>query len=422
MSQAMREIAYDLAFLRATYFDASNLASDHEAAFFIPSYDLWRSYEFFHLWFTAFIAEYMPEDHPVRQRLWSDPYNLARVNARAYIPADDDHEGWQALRDAIGDLYIVRFRYWFPGLAEHPLARTLAEEFGIVRWLDLALEDPGSPTGFSMVVMDPFGGNWTRRCLDRYTFPVPLDITAEECQASLRWIETLLEHATAAAEEIETIDQTVQVALADSGFDLAQLVGTWAYQKRWFDAAILELPERIRVFRELLRYSLTAVEQLEAERSPEELEIRDLVTAFRRFWTIWFSWFPATVAEARGVPLDRFPPAPEDTTGWSIVAETLGELPLVRFGYWFADVADETWERLLARELGIAERLTAVLAQRGEPILTDPDEPALLARRWRFTPSGLPPVTADEARRIFEWLERLRERIEAVLTMITLGK
>jgi hypothetical protein len=133
----------------------------------------------------------------------------------------------------------------------------------------------------------------------------------------------------------------------------------------------------------------------------------------------WFSWFLATVAEARGAPLDRFPPAPEDTAGWAIVGKRLGELPLVRFAHWSAGIAGQKWVRLQARELGMAERLAAVLAHRGEPVLQDSDELASLARTWRFTASGLPPVTADEARRIFEWLERVRERIDAVVIMLT---
>lgn len=420
MSGSVPEVAYDVAFLEAVYHNAGSLARDLEEDFGYCEEDAGRSMWYFHLWYAAFLDAYAPADHPVTRRLWQELCQRAQISERCYLPSDDDQEGWQALRDTVGDLHIVRFVYWFGDVAKHPFVRELAQQFGISRWLDLAIRDTGLPSESTFTCNDPMGANWRRACLAEYRYPVELPITADEVRSAVQWIDTVTEHMYRAAGEIDAIRVEVEMALADAGFPVSHLIGTFSRKARFLETLTMEPEEARQVLYELLKESLAArdarVQGLEQSSTSEP---HDILEAFRLFWMLWMAWYPAVLAQRGRIPLSAsFPPPAEDQPAWEVIAAELGELPLARFCYWFSRVAECTWEQIQARELGIAERLAAILRAPGHPDLAAENDSALLALRWRYSPTELPPVTADEARSIFTWLERVSGRIMAVLAIV----
>lgn len=419
------DTVYDLAFLEAAL-DALG-AMDFESQLCIP--DIMESFrenwDAWFVWFSFHAYELLPDGHPFKQRLYPD-------NDDAYtqfLPAPDDRDGWQVLRDTVADLAVVYFVSSFPKLTEHPLTVGLAESLGIGRWFALAREDTGGPAQSTFISYAPYGCNWERECLPRYTYPVPLDITVEACMATFAWLAQMKRHLSCALQEVYTIQQCVEKALDELGFDLAALEGSRAHTARGFDqpfATPVPTGTRPRLLDRAFG-SATPVARRLQEAIPAHLTgtITDIATAFDLFWWYWSAWYPVRVETQYGTPIrlsssasGGFPPAPEDEAAWCMLANTLGDVPLARFCYWFGAVTESAWTRATAAELGITDRLDDARRHPGRPSPGDAETPALVSTGWELDPGPLPPPSAVEMQATFVWLEKTRQQMRAVLQLL----
>lgn len=415
------ETVYDLAFLEGALRAAWALDSEYEINSSLPSESFSWGWYYWFLWFTAHAHELLPDDHPLKERFYcieGTPYD-------ELIPAKEDEEGWQVFRDTVADLALVRFVDWFPLLAEHPIALELADFLGIRRWLDRAREDTGHPIYSSFVRYDPYGSNWRRRCLPEYVYPVPLEITVDECRATFVWVLQMEHHITCALEEIEAIRDAVENAVTELDLDLTELAGSSErlpyIQSEWLAAS--EPEARQAILKDWLSRAARAREKLRDAVPNQPTEpIEDVVSAFDLFWSRWLSWYPGYIASQPDIDEERavsllagFPPALDDHDAWELIGNTLGELPLARFCFWFAEVAATPWARQAAAELGIAQRLEHARLNPARPISESDAVPPLLSPRWEWIPSTLPAPTPADARALWQWLEMARERMRAIL-------
>lgn len=416
------ETAYDLGFIEGALSAAWALDSEHEIGSPWLSDSFGKGWYYWFLWFPAHAHELLPDDHPLKERF----YLIAGTPYQALIPAYDDREGWQAFRDTVADLALVRFVDWFPSLAEHPLAVELAESLGIGRWLQLAREDTGGPAISSFVRYDPYGCNWRRRCLPEYSYPVPLDITVDECRATFVWALQMEHHIGCAIQEIETIQLSVERALEGFGLDVERLVGTRAHNHRiiheWLEAYHSEELQRRILEAALVRWSWVSQRLRQSDTAQPSEPIEDVVTAFDLFWSYWLSWYPVVMTGQSSSSIGdtaaraaAFPPAPDDEQAWESLAPLLGDLPLARFCYWFAEVAGTAWARKTAAQLGIGERLELALRDPGHPLPAGDETDPLASTGWAFDRAGLPPASATDVKAMFEWLEAARQRMRAVM-------
>ncbi len=418
------ETVYDLAFLEGALRAAWALDSEHEINSSSPSESFGHGWYYWFLWFTAHAHELLPDHHPLKEHFF-------RIDGTPYqelIPAEDDQDGWQIFRDTVADLALVRFVDWFPLLAEHPIALELAESLGLRRWLDLARADTGRPKDSSFVRYDPYGSNWSRRCLPEYAYPVPLNITVGECRATFVWLLRMERHIACAIEEIETIRDAVEDAVDEMDIDLTQLEGSSDrlpyIRTEWLAAS--EPAARQALLTEWLARSVRVRERLkDADLAQPREPIEDIVTAFDLFWSRWLSWYPWYVAQQPKIGEERavnlfanFPPAPEDHHAWELLGKALGDLPLARFCFWFAQVAATPWARETAEDLGIAQRLEHARLNPARPVPEDETLPPLVAARWEWSPSPLPAPSPAEARALWQWLEMARKRMRAILAYL----
>jgi len=416
------DTAYDVAFLEGAYHASGSLAGEFDEYLspHFPDEGMRWWYEFWYPWHFYHVVDTLPDDHPWKQRLEEEWINQRKAIDLVLPP--DDPELWQVIRDTLADLPLPRFADWFPSLMEHPLAESLGQQLGIERWYRLALEDPGLPKTSTFVCYDPCGSNRTRRCIPEYTYPVPLEITVEECRACLVWARTLGEHMVRALEEVGDIFRAVEDAVADLGLDPSELSVTPGLAIKIFD----EIDNPWEAARVLLQKSLRIRKGIEAGTTPAPCEpIEDLLTAFHAFWSLWMAWFPRELAAQHGTLspvirrlLETFPPSAEDTEAWSLLADVFGDLPLARFCFWFGATVQYAFALQRAAELGILERLESARQNPGSPPESDVELPPVLRPGWQRVPATQPPPSPDETRAMFEWLEAMRQRFEDVLRFI----
>ena len=416
------ETAYDLAFLEAAYQGACALASEYDDYVYpsMPDEALGWWYRFWYPWHFFHVVDTLPMDHPWKERLeheWIDERKAAELS----VPPDDP-ELWQIIRDTVADLPLPRFSDWFPDLFRHRLAESSARELGIERWYSLALEDPGLPLYSSFVSYDPFGSNRRRRCIERYTYPVPLNITVEECRACFVWALTMAAHMERALQEVGAIYRSVEDLAEELEFEPAALEAN----PECYLSLLRRLDEPRTAHAESLGNVSRARDRDESGNSVSAIGApEESLTAFRVFWSYWMRWFPAELLARRGVDspvilrlLDAFPPNADDREAWELLGEVFGDLPLARFCFWFGEAVGYGFARQRARDLGILPYLELVCRNPGRPPETATAVPPLLRRGWVRESPTQSRLAPHESRVLFEWLAAMRDRIEAVVRFV----
>ncbi len=359
---------------------------------------------------------------------------------------------------------MVRFAYWCHEVMFHSIAEWLAEELGVTRWYDLALSDTGRPLEWSMTCDAPQGANWTRDCVASYSYPVQLDITAEETYACFKWAQLMGRLMDAAAGELDAAYQALQ-RVADSdplaaldtlddpeqraahgawGEALARVVQLaeqwsspdWVDRLPRFPATERQLADQLAPWH-LMQPDLFERLARTAEYLRDSLpDLRENST-FPEWWTLWLAWYPARLLEERGGEdplvqrlLQQFPPAADDREAWEVLARAFGELPLARFAVWCDDLFTSSFARQLGQTLGLGERLDWFRRQPARPagvdsrvrwfssLLEASPLPLLLCRDWTYEPSPLPPPTWEEMRAIFDWLTAMRDRVGGAAALL----